>query len=113
MNEYRCTRNQPYQNPKCFGHNDLEARSGYYIKAESEQAALAQMAVLYPNDDAGFTAHLWKTECPVCRGRGQQIPHILMIDGSVTYGNPVTCDLCRGAGRVEVTEAESYYDQIV
>lgn len=108
MHEFRCTRNKPFQNPKCFGHTDLEARQGYYLKAANEQDALAQMAILYPTDDAGFTAQLWKTDCPVCRGRGHQIPHSLMLDGSVTKGEPVPCDLCQGAGRVEVTEIEEY-----
>jgi hypothetical protein len=56
MNEYRCTRNQPYLDPRCFGHTDLETRQGYYIKAESEQDAIAQMTELYPDDNAGFTA---------------------------------------------------------
>lgn len=112
MNEYRCTRNQPYLNPNCFGHTDLDARQGYYINAGSEQAAIAFMAQLYPTDDAGFTAQLWKTQCPVCRGRGHQIPHIMTCDGSVTKGIPVPCDLCQGAGRVEVSELEGYRDHI-
>lgn len=112
MNEYRCTRNKLYQNPRCFGHTDLSARSGYYLKAANEQDAIAQMAILYPTDDAGFTAQLWKTDCPVCRGQGHQTPHIMTSDGSVTKGDPVPCDLCQGAGRVEVTELKEYCDYI-
>lgn len=59
MNTYHCTRNQPYQNPICRGHTDLEARSGFYITADSEQEAITQMAQLYPNDTLGFTVELW------------------------------------------------------
>ena len=58
MNQYRCTRNQPYQNPHCLGIPDLSARQGYYINAATEQEAIAIMAQLYPDDDAGFTAQL-------------------------------------------------------
>ena len=112
MNEYRCTRNAPYNNPHCLGVADLSARSGYYLIAATEQEAKALMAQLYPNDDAGFTVQLWKTNCPVCRGRGYQTPHIKMLDGSVTHGNPVTCDLCQGARQVEVTELSAYRDYI-
>lgn len=108
MNEYRCTRNKPYTNPRCFGFTDLVARSGHYVAAETEAEAIARMTELYPDDDAGFTVQLWKTDCPVCRGKGQQIPYSLMLDGSVTKGDPVICDLCQGAGRVEVTELETY-----
>ena len=71
------------------------------------------MVELYPDDDAGFTATLWKIDCPVCRGAGQQIPRTLMFDGSVRAGNPVTCDLCQAVGRVEVSEAEAYYERII
>jgi hypothetical protein len=62
MNEYRLTRNEPYLNPNCFGHTDLEARSGYYIKAESEEDAIAQMTQMFPRDSAGFTVELWKPD---------------------------------------------------
>lgn len=46
--------------PRYFGHTDLEVRQGCYIKAESEQDAIAQMAELYPDDEAEFTAHPWR-----------------------------------------------------
>jgi hypothetical protein len=59
VNEYRCTRNQPYQH-ECFGKNDLGARQGYYINATSEEEALKVMAAEHPADTAGFTAELWK-----------------------------------------------------
>ncbi len=60
MNEYRCTRNAPHTNPRWYGHTDLSAHKGYYIKAQSEQDALAQLSELYSDDDAGFTVQLWK-----------------------------------------------------
>lgn len=112
MNEYRCTRNQPYLNPKCFGHTDLEARQGYYLKAESEEDAIALMEQQFPCDTAGFTAHRWKIDCPVCRGNGYQIPHTLNKDGSVTTGSPVTCELCQGQLKVELSDAKEYYERI-
>lgn len=59
MNEYRCTSNAPYSNPKCFGYTDLAARQGYYIKAESEQEAIALMQQEFPDDTTGFTIELW------------------------------------------------------
>lgn len=59
MNQYRCTRNQPYVNPKCFGHTNLEARQGFYIKAETEEEAIALMQQEFPYDDMGFTVQLW------------------------------------------------------
>jgi hypothetical protein len=62
MNEYRLTRNEPYLNPKCFGHTDLEARQGYYLKAETETNAIAQMSQMFPHDTAGFTVELWKPD---------------------------------------------------
>ena len=63
MKEYRCTRNELYQDTKCLEHNDLSARSGYYVTASTEEEAIAQMKMLYPSDDRGFTAQLWKTDC--------------------------------------------------
>jgi hypothetical protein len=75
MKEYRCTRNQPYLDPKCFGFADMAARQGYYLKAESENEALAQMAQLFPNEvSVGFTAQEWKNDWTVCRGQGKGTP---------------------------------------
>lgn len=64
MNEYRLTRNEPYLNPKCFGHTDLEARQGYYIKASCEEEAIALMLTQFPHDTAGFTCELWEAQEP-------------------------------------------------
>jgi len=92
MNEYRCTRNSPYSNPKCFGHTDLEARQGYYFKAESEDETLVMMSKQFPGEtEAGFTVHLWKIDCPVCCAKG------------IDRNNKVICNLCYGAKRVEVS----------
>ncbi len=75
MNEYRCTRNAPYTSPRCYGHTDLSEREGHYIKAESEQDAIAQMSKLYPRDEDGFIAQIWKIDCLACRLMGKHRPH--------------------------------------
>ncbi|MDV3002531.1 MAG: hypothetical protein N5P05_004186 (plasmid) [Chroococcopsis gigantea SAG 12.99] len=55
MNEYRCTRNAPYQE-NCPGKSDITARQGHYIRAESPEEALQEMANRYPDEaEAGFT----------------------------------------------------------
>lgn len=54
MNEYRCTRNEPYLNPNCFGHTDLEARQGFYIKADSEQVPLHKWLSYFPMTRLGL-----------------------------------------------------------
>lgn len=54
MNEYRCTRNQPYTH-NCIGRDDIGARQGYYIEAQSADEALRIMADEWSNDTAGFT----------------------------------------------------------
>ncbi len=56
--EYRCTRNEPYNNPNCPGHKQLSARQGYYLMADSVYDALSQMRVKFPYEDR-FTAKLW------------------------------------------------------
>ena len=58
MNEYRCTRNQPYQHD-CIGREDIGARQGYYIKAKNATDALLVMKREWPNDTAGFTVELF------------------------------------------------------
>ncbi len=59
--EYRCTINGVYDNPGCQGHNDLEAREGYYHVAYHPQEALEQMQQDYPKlADEGFTVEVWK-----------------------------------------------------
>lgn len=63
MNEYRLTRNRPYMGTNCPGKTNRSARQGYYITAESKEAALAQMAKDFPEDVAwgsGFTCDLWR-----------------------------------------------------
>lgn len=44
--------------------------------------------------DAEVTDWIQEVGCPVCLGKGHQIPLTMMLDGSVTKGDPVTCDLC-------------------
>jgi len=46
MNEYRLTRNEPFLNPNCFGHTDLEVQSGYYMAEREEAIALMQRCFL-------------------------------------------------------------------
>ena len=49
MQEYRCTRNRSYAH-ECIGQNDLTARQGYYIHANSSEEALQRMAQKFPED---------------------------------------------------------------
>lgn len=59
MTEYRCTRNASYT-CNCTGRDDITARQGYYIHAESEEEAWQQMAIRYPEEAAaGFTVQDW------------------------------------------------------
>ena len=58
MKEYRLTRNSSYSNPNCRGHNDLTARQGYYILANSPDEALAEMSARFPDDETGFTVEV-------------------------------------------------------
>ena len=59
MNEYRCTRNASYT-CDCKGRDDITARQGYYIHAESEEEAWQIMAIRYPQETtAGFSVQDW------------------------------------------------------
>ena len=59
MTEYRCTRNASYTG-NCKGRDDITARQGYYIHAESEEEAWQQMAIRYPKETAaGFSVQDW------------------------------------------------------
>ncbi len=59
MTEYRCTRNASYA-CDCKGRDDITARQGYYIHAESEEEAWQIMALRYPQETAaGFTVQDW------------------------------------------------------
>ena len=59
MTEYRCTRNASYT-CDCYGRDDITARQGYYIHAESEEEAWQQMAIRFPEETrAGFTVQDW------------------------------------------------------
>ena len=61
MREFRCTRNALYLHD-CTGRDDLRERQGHYIKAETEEAALAEMARRYPGEtEAGFTVQEWES----------------------------------------------------
>lgn len=58
--EYRCTRNAPYTHD-CLGHDDITARQGYYIKANSAEKALEEMAIRFPEEvNEGFTVQEWE-----------------------------------------------------
>ncbi len=50
MNEYRCTRPDLYANPNCPGHNDVTARQGHYVDANSVEDAHREMRRRFPND---------------------------------------------------------------
>lgn len=59
MTEYRCTRNALYQH-NCLGRDDVTARQGHYVHAESEEEAWQQMAIRYPEEtEAGFSIEDW------------------------------------------------------
>ena len=53
LKEYRL--NSSYSNQNRKGHNDLTARHGYYLRANSPEEALAQMCSSFPDDMDGFT----------------------------------------------------------
>lgn len=57
MFEFRLTRIEIYNDPNCSGHNNVNARQGHYIRAESEEEARAQMAKWIPNET--FTCQKW------------------------------------------------------
>jgi hypothetical protein len=58
--EYRCTRNALYTHD-CLGHDDITARQGYYIKADSAEEALEKMAIRFPEEvNEGFTVQEWE-----------------------------------------------------
>jgi thermostable 8-oxoguanine DNA glycosylase len=60
VNEYRCTRNAPYAHD-CIGHDDITARQGYYIEAETTEEALQKMTIRFPEEtEAGFTVQKWE-----------------------------------------------------
>lgn len=60
MKEYRCTRNASYSH-QCIGRDDLSARQGYYIHADSIEEAWQRMAIRFPEEaDAGFTVQEWQ-----------------------------------------------------
>lgn len=60
MKEYRCTRNAPYAH-NCIGHDDLTARQGHYIRANSAEEAWERMAIRFPDEvEAGFTVEEWE-----------------------------------------------------
>ncbi len=51
---FRVTRDSAY-GPGSAGHNDLSAREGHYVKANSEQEALAIVRLRFPFDSGRFT----------------------------------------------------------
>ncbi|NWF61748.1 MAG: hypothetical protein HXY43_21445 [Fischerella sp.] len=61
MREFRCTRNALYLHD-CIGRDNIEARQGHYIKAETEEEAWQEMARRYPDETkAGFTVQEWES----------------------------------------------------
>jgi len=61
VKEYRCTRNALYQHD-CLGRDDITARQGYYIDAESSEEAWQKMATRFPEEtEAGFTTEKWQS----------------------------------------------------
>lgn len=61
MREFRCTRNALYSHD-CLGRDDITARQGHYIKANSAKEAWEKMAIRYPEEtEAGFTIQEWES----------------------------------------------------
>lgn len=61
MKEYRCTRNALYSHD-CIGRDDLTARQGHYIHANSAEEAWEKMAIRFPKEtEAGFTVEEWES----------------------------------------------------
>ncbi len=49
LNEYRCTRSMLYRHD-CLGRDDLAARQGHYVWAESPESARLKMSRDFPQD---------------------------------------------------------------
>jgi formylmethanofuran dehydrogenase subunit E len=61
VKEYRCTRNALYSHD-CIGRDDLTARQGHYIRANSAEEAWEKMATRFPEEtEAGFTTQEWES----------------------------------------------------
>lgn len=61
MKQYRCTRNASYSHD-CIGRDDITARQGHYVSANSKEEAWRKMAIEYPNEvEAGFTIQEWES----------------------------------------------------
>ena len=55
MKKYRCTRNAKYLH-NCLARNDITARQGYYIIADTKEEAWQKMAILFSEEvNKGFT----------------------------------------------------------
>jgi len=60
MREYRSTRNALYSHD-CIGRDDVTARQGHFLWAESEEEAWQKMATRFPEETAeGFTVQEWE-----------------------------------------------------
>lgn len=63
MKMYRCTRNKPYIKEEVPGTTKTKARQGHFVKADSVEEALAEMAKKFPDEvEAGFTAEEWNDD---------------------------------------------------
>jgi hypothetical protein len=61
VKEYRCTRNALYSHD-CIGHDDITARQGHYIHANSAEEAWEKIATRFPEEtEAGFTVEEWES----------------------------------------------------
>jgi hypothetical protein len=59
MKKYRCTRKELYTH-ECLGKDNLSARQGYYIEADTEEEAFQKMAIRFPHESE-FTIHEWES----------------------------------------------------
>lgn len=53
--EWRCTRPRLYAMPGCPGHSNPKARQGYYVQADTEEEARAEMAQDFPGEPIDIT----------------------------------------------------------
>lgn len=68
MNEYRMTRNGPYSDPTCTGHDSLTARQGYYVVASTEAEAQETMLDEFPGET--FTCQFRRQLCECVKVAG-------------------------------------------
>ena len=70
MNEYRMTRNGPYSDHTCAGHDDLTARRVHYVVASTEDGAQEIMLKEFPRET--FTCQFLREMCKCVKVAGMR-----------------------------------------